>query len=107
MPILLGISIVFLTAVGQILLKMGADNQNARHFLNRFVISGYVAFLLTIVLSYYLMKIIPMKYFTTIMSSSYVVVMVGSRIFLGETINRDRVLGTILITIGIFIFLIK
>lgn len=107
MPILISVLIVFLTAVGQILLKMGANNSTGHQFLNPFVISGYLAFLLTVVFSYYLMKVIPMKYFTVIMSSSYIVVMVGARAFLNEAIKRDRVIGTILITSGILIFLIK
>jgi len=107
MPIFISISLVFLTAFGQILLKMGANNKTGHQFLNRFVISGYLTFLLTVLLSYYVMKFIPMKYFTVIMSASYVVVMVGSRVFLNEAIKRDRIFGTMLITTGILIFMIR
>ena len=107
MIILTGFSIVFLTAIGQILLKKGANKRDGNLLLNGFVISGYVTFLLTVVLSYYLMKVIPMKYFTVIMSASYVVVMVGARLYLNETITRDRLLGTALIASGILVFLLK
>ena len=107
MIILTGFSIIFLTAIGQILLKKGANKQDGNLLLNGFVISGYITLLLTVVLSYYLMKVIPMKYFTVIMSASYVVVMVGARIYLDETITRDRLLGTTLIASGILVFLLK
>ena len=53
------------------------------------------------------MKLIPMKYFTVIMSSSYVVVMIATKLFLDERIKRDRIIGTILITSGIIVFMMK
>jgi len=106
MTMLVSVLVVFLTATGQVLLKMGADSNQKNHLINRFVILGYLTFLLTIVLSYYLMKIIPLKYFTVIMSGNYVAVMLCSRYLLNEAITKDRVFGTMLITIGILIFII-
>ena len=107
MTVLISVLVIILTATGQIFLKLGADSKQGNPFINGFVISGYASFLLTIVLSYYLMKIIPLKYFTVIMSSNYVVVMIGSKYFLNETITKDRIFGTMLITIGIVVFLLK
>ena len=106
MVISISILIVLLTAGGQVLLKMGTYKSKGTGLINGYIISGYVSFLLTILLSYYLMKVIPLKYFTVIMSVNYVVVMVAAKLFLSETINRDKLVGTILIASGIFVFLL-
>ncbi len=105
--ILIGIFIILLTAAGQILLKKGADSQSGSQYINRFVISGYMSFLLTVLLGYHLMQMIPLKYFTVIMSCNYIVVMFGAKLFLKEAITKNRIVGTILITFGVFVFLLK
>lgn len=89
------------------LLKIGANKQSDSRFINKFVILGYITFLVTVFLTYYLMKVIPLKYFIVIMNCSYVVVMVGAKIFLGEVLTKDRILGTTLIASGVFLFLLK
>ena len=98
--------IIFLTTAGQILLKIGADQSKGSVFTNRYVLSGYTLFILTVIFSYYLMQIIPMKYFTVIMSLNYIAVMLAARIFIHEKINKDRAIGTVLVALGAFIFLI-
>jgi drug/metabolite transporter (DMT)-like permease len=98
--------IIFLTTAGQILLKVGADRSKESAFTNRYALSGYTLFILTVILSYYLMQIIPMKYFTVIMSLNYIAVMFAARLFIHEKINQDRVIGTVLVALGVFIFLI-
>lgn len=107
MSIFIGFSIILLTAIGQILLKKSANEQKGHQFLNGLVITGYIAFLITVFLSYYLMKAIPLKHFIVIMSCSYVVVMIGAIIFLKESITKNRILGTMLIAFGVFVFLLK
>jgi uncharacterized membrane protein len=105
MTLFISIAVIFLTAAGQILLKMGADKPVGNRIFNGFVISGYLLFFLTIVLSYHLLKIIPMNHFVVIMSANYIAVMIASKVFLDEKINRDRMIGTALIAAGMFIFL--
>ena len=107
MIVLVSILVILLTATGQILLKNGAKKQSDSRFVNRFVILGYIAFLVTVFLTYYLMKVIPLKYFIVIINSSYVVVMVGAKIFLREVLTKNRILGTTLIASGVFLFLLK
>ncbi|MCK5663223.1 MAG: EamA family transporter [Thiotrichaceae bacterium] len=107
MIFLISFLIVFLTTAGQIFLKLGADRATKPRFINGYVLSGYVLFLLTIMFSYYLMKIVPMKYFTVLMSLNYITVMFAARIFLSEKINKDRLIGTILIATGVFVFVLK
>ena len=98
--------IIVLTSAGQIFLKLGADDSKISGFINRYVLLGYVMLVLTIVLSYYLMQRIPMKYFTVVMSLNYIAVMIAAKIFLDEKINKERITGTIMIAFGIFVFLI-
>ena len=105
MTTLISITIILLTAIGQILLKMGADRTDSDQFYNGFVVTGYIVFSITVLLSYHLMKVVPLKYFTVIMSTSYVAVMLAARIYLQEPIKRDRFIGTALIAIGVFVFL--
>ena len=107
MIISLALLIILLTTAGQIFLKLGADKAKESFFINGYVLFGYLLFLLTIMCSYYLMKIVPMKYFTVIMSLNYITVMVAAKVFLSEKINKDRFIGTMLVTCGVIVFLMK
>lgn len=95
-----------MTTSGQIFLKVGADKSKGSLAINKYILSGYMLLILTIILSYFLMKIMPMKYFTVIMSLNYIAVLFAAKVFLNEKINRDRVTGTILIATGVFVFLL-
>lgn len=107
MIIYISILVILLTTAGQVFLKIGADKAEGSQSINRFVVFGYALFLITIILSYFLMKIIPLKYFTVIMSLNYVAVMIAAKMFLGEEVKKDRLTGTALIALGIIIFLWK
>ena len=106
MILLLSGLIVMFIAMGQLLLKYGADSKKSTRLINAYVLAGYAVFFLIVLVSYYLMAIIPMKNFTVIMSVSYIAVAVAAHIFLKEKINRDRVIGTLLIVVGVFVFLL-
>ena len=103
----IGILIILLTTVGQVFLKLGADKAGDARLINGHVLFAYILFLITVLLSYFLMKIIDMKYFTVIMSLNYVTVVVAAKMFLSEEIKKDRIVGTILITLGVVVFLLK
>lgn len=105
--ILIAILIVLSTSIGQILLKKGSIYRNDRNKSLLFIVFGYFIFILTIGLSYLLMQLIPMKYFTIIMSLNYITVMFGTKIFLNEKLERKKIIGTILVAIGIFIFMLE
>ena len=107
MAILITVLIVFLTTAGQIFLKIGADTSKGVRIINVYVLSGYACFLFTVALSYFLLKAIPMKLFTVIMSVNYITVMIAANIFLDEQITRNRIIGTVLIAFGVLIFLTK
>ena len=85
MIIFISILIILLTTAGQIFLKLGADKADDVRLINSFVLFGYILFLIAVLFSYFLMKIIAIKYFTVIMSLNYITVMIAAKIFLGET----------------------
>jgi len=105
MALLIAFFIVFLTTLGQILLKKAALTHENRKKSLLFLVLGYSIFVITIGLSYLLMKMIPMKYFTVIMSLNYITVMLGAKLFLNERLNRQKIIGTSLVAIGILIFM--
>lgn len=105
MEFILACIIILLTTIGQILLKKGAIYHKERRKSLLFIGLGYFLFILTIGFSYLLMKIIPMKYFTIIMSLNYITVMFGANIFLNEKLEREKIVGTLFVAIGIFIFM--
>lgn len=107
MTFFIGILIILLTTVGQILLKVGADKSQNQRLINGYVLLGYVLFLITVLLSYFLMKVIPMKYFTVIMSLNYITVMIAAKIFLNEEIKTDRLIGTVMVAFGVLVFMLK
>ena len=107
MIIFISILIILLTTAGQVFLKLGANKTEGERLINSYVLFGYILFLMTVILSYFLMKIIAMKYFTVIMSLNYIAVMIAARIFLGEEFKRDKFIGTILIALGVVVFLLK
>lgn len=104
MEMLLAFLIVGFTTAGQILLKKGATI-NSNTMFNIYIVVGYVLFLITIIVSYYLMKQIPMKYFTVIMSMNYLSVMFAAHFFLKEQLDRYKLFGTLFVAIGIVIFM--
>jgi len=105
MELLFSFFIVLLTTAGQILLKKGAIYHHKRIKSLQFIGLGYLFFVITIVFSYLLMNLIPMKYFTVIMSLNYVTVMFGASIFLEERLEKKKVIGTIIVTFGIMVFI--
>jgi len=103
--IALSVSIIILTASGQIYLKLAAINQNK--FKKIVLLTfGYSIFLITIFISYLLMKVIPMKFFTIIMSLNYIAVMFASHKILNEKMTYNKLLGTLLVSLGVFVFML-
>jgi len=105
MELVFAFFIVLLTTAGQIFLKKGAIYRENRSKSLTYVGFGYILFVMTIVFSYMLMKMIEMKYFTVIMSLNYITVMFGASIFLNERLERRKMIGTMIVTFGIMVFM--
>lgn len=104
MKILLAAFIILSTTIGQILLKKGALCLKKTN-VYLYIFSGYFFFVIAVLLSYAILKQIPLKYYTLIMSSNYITVLFAAHVFLNEKIDLVKIKGTFLIALGIFIFL--
>lgn len=107
MTIFISILVILLTAGGQIFLKIGADKSENSGFINGFVLFGYVLFVISIILSYFLMKTMHLKYFVVIMSLNYIVVVISAKLFLSEGIKKGELMGAMLMSFGVVVFLLK
>jgi len=108
---LVGISLVLLSqviaATSQILLKKAAKVKYSvwwRSYLNPFVICGYFLLLVTTVITIFALKCIPLSLSAALGASGQIIVPLFSRIFLGEKISRKRLVGMMIIVLGIVIF---
>ena len=101
--IILGALIIVFTSIGQVLLKIAADS-NRLTFINLYVFGAYMIFFVTILISFQLLKTISMLNFTIIISLNYISVMVASIYFLNEGFSSKKLIGTLLVTLGIIIF---
>lgn len=101
-PIYIAALLVVMNATGQLLLKRATQTGGFRSVE---LWLGYGAFLFTVSVSFVLMHVIELKYFTVIMSLNYVVVMIASAYFFKENLSWTKVLGTMVVLAGIIVFL--
>ena len=100
---------VIISAYSQILLKKAALSEYKSfiyEYLNPSVIISYMIFFLAIFLDMIGLKKVPVSYIPIIESSSYVFVILFSKIFLKEEFSRKKIIAMILIMAGIAVFLI-
>ncbi|MNW34169.1 EamA-like transporter family protein [compost metagenome] len=107
MTLFIGIVLVLINSSAQIFLKLGATDSKIRIKLisiSGYTIIGYVLFLVSTVLSIFMLKLIEFKSFTLILSFNYVSALIFSNIFLGERFTRSKIIATGLIIIGVIVF---
>lgn len=100
---------VIISAYSQILLKKSAQrkyNNFFQEYFNPYVICGYGIFFVAIFLDMLGLRKVPVSYIPIIESSSYVFIIIFSRIFLGEKINRRKTIAISAILLGIGIYLL-
>ncbi|MCR4822426.1 MAG: EamA family transporter [Treponema sp.] len=100
---------VIISAFSQILLKKAAlKNYSSpiREYLNLLVISGYGIFFLAVLLDMIGLKKVPVSFIPVIESSSYLFVLLFSRIFLKEKINSKKFFAVCIILCGIIIYIL-
>jgi multidrug transporter EmrE-like cation transporter len=100
---------VFLTGVGQTLLKIGSrkvdrNNQFISSYLNPYVIFAYGLFVIVTILSVFALKEISLKIFYSFTSLNFFLVLVFSYFILKEPVNKGQILGIGLIVLGIIVF---
>ncbi|WP_371834107.1 EamA family transporter [Paenibacillus wenxiniae] len=102
------VMLVLMNSYSQILLKKGAGSADDKNillsFLNRYTFTGYFLFLAITVINVFLLKYIDLKQFTIILSCNYLIAYMMAIYFLKESFSLKKVLGTLLIVIGVIVF---
>ena len=98
---------VFISACSQILLKKEAYKEHKSllsEYLNYRVICAYALFGVSLIVSLYVLRHIPLSLVPVIESVGYVFVTVLGWVFLKEQIRKRQLLGMGLIIVGVIIF---
>lgn len=105
--VLLFLFSVFIASFSQILLKKSAGiryKNMIKEYLNIFVFSGYVLLFLSAILTTYAYRMVPLKFGPIIESTGYIYILFLSFFFLKEKITRRKLIGNVVIAIGILVF---
>lgn len=100
---------VILSSVSQMLLKKAAGikyNNALREYLNPWVISGYMLLALSTICVIFAFKGVDFKNGPVIESLGFPLVMILGRIFYGEKLTRNKLMGMGLIMLGVVIYYI-
>ena len=97
---------IVLTGISQILLKIGARNDDTPLgvYLNPATLTGYFVFLLVTICSIFALQGLDLKLFYALASLNYVVVTMLSCIILKEGLGRNKVVAVCLIVVGVVVF---
>ena len=95
------------SAISQVLLKQSANQKYKnpiREYLNWRVILAYGIFFGVLLLNTYCYTKVDMRYGPVIDTAAYVFVLLFSWLILKEKITKGKIIGNIIIIIGIFIY---
>lgn len=98
---------VFAASVSQILLKISANKTYAsgiREYLNKYVTAGYGLLFLSTLLTMIALKKVPLSWSPVIESASYIFVSVMGYFVLKERFSKRKLLGLLVILMGILVF---
>ena len=99
---------VFISAISQILLKKSALKKwknPLREYLNLYVITAYTIFFTAVFLDLLALRKVNLSLVPDAEASSYIFVIILSRIFLKEKLSKLKALAILLIMTGIILFL--
>lgn len=94
---------ILMTVAAQILLKIGAGS--VKGSLNVITLAGLTMFGLVTVLIVFALQAISLKNVISLSALTFVAMPLAARIFLGQNLTRRGVLGSVVIVIGIIVFL--
>lgn len=98
---------VFISSLSQIILKKSAMSQyesKIKEYLNPKVIFAYTIFFGATFCSIFAYKVIPLSFGPILESAGYIFVSLFSWLLLKERISKRKIIGLILIIIGIAIY---
>ena len=97
----------FLSAVSQIMLNLSNKRTYKNvilEYFNVYVVSSYIILAVVLVLNTYVLKFLPMMESHAIAASTYVFVLFLGKIVLKEKITLQKLIGNIIIVLGIIVF---
>ena len=98
---------VFISSVSQIILKKSSVRQYdsvVKEYMNPRVIGAYSMFIVSTLLTMYAYKVVPLSLGTLLEAVGYIYIPVLSYIFLAEKITFHKIVGSVLIILGIVVF---
>jgi len=98
---------VLIASVSQIILKKSADSKHEsfiKEYLNARVIIGYGMMFASTFFSIFAYRYVEYKNGPLIESLGYLFVMILSAIFLSEKITKKKVIGNLVILLGLIVF---
>lgn len=98
---------VLVSSVAQILLKNSAQIEResfVKEYLNKLVVTGYLMLFASMCIGIVAYRVVPLKYGAIIESLGYVFVMLLSAFFLKEKITRKKLIGNLIIILGVIVF---
>jgi len=108
LAILYLVLVIVLTGASQVLLKVGAKNncgnKISASYLNLYTITAYGFYVAVTFITVYALKEIPLNLFYATTSLKFILVLILSKIILGETISRNKAIASGLIAFGVAIF---
>ena len=96
-----------LSSFSQVLLKKSAQKKRQtvlKEYFNFHVIFGYAITLFCMLLTIIAYRGIPFKYGAVLESLVYLYIMILSRVFLNENFTKKKIIGNIIIVIGVIVF---
>lgn len=107
--LLLMIGGVLLSSFSQVLLKKSAEKSYVGksflwQYLNPLVIGGYSLLLVSMLIPLYAYQFVDLKYGAVIEALGYGFIMVFSALFIREKITKRKLIGNILVVIGVVVF---
>lgn len=93
---------IIIASFSQILLKKGSMQKNI--YINIYTILGYFIMFLSTILTLYGYKNVSLIFSQLLQSTSYLFVMILSKIFLREKISLNMIIGNILIVISLLLY---
>lgn len=103
------IFLVFISNISQVMLKKSSQityESKLKEYFNFRIIVAYILFFLCTIISTLLYRYIPLSLGSILESSGYIFVIILSAMFLKEKISIKKIIGNLLIIIGIIISII-
>lgn len=103
----IGLFSVLVSCFSQVLLKKSTFetwSSKLREYANIYVISGYFLITVSVFMTIFMYKGLDLKYGAIIESTSYLMILILSRVFFKELLTQKKIIGNILIIVGIIVF---